>query len=301
MKNGVLISIVISTYNKPWETLAGTLNSVLRSTFKDYELIVVDQNEHNHIKKGIGSDEKYREVLYLKSDSRGLSKGRNLGIAHSKGQWLLFFDDDALLPDDILSRVSRVLSNNENRPVVYYGRALITGTKRPYLRKSAAMGRKISLLNFDSVCSIALLFNREVFLKAGPFDETLGAGVEYGAGEESDVILRALKNNCTVKFLPEFTVYHPPANTSDPEKRESYGKGIGALYKKHMFSSPYFFFVMGFKFLVESFLRSILILCNINSSRGRKYHAHYLKGCISGFIQYKPDNILASRGKRGIE
>lgn len=287
MNANILISIIISTRDKPWDLLSRTLDSILSSASKDFEIIVVDQNFGGDIRPGIRSDPKYAGIVYINSDDIGLSKGRNSGIKRAKGNWLLFFDDDAIMPSDTLSTISSALYERADEPMIYYGEILTLETNRPYLKKSLTMGSRIGLLNFDSVCSIALLFNARVMLETGLFDERLGAGAEYGAGEESDIILRALKHGFRIERLDGFRVYHREAGTSDLSRRESYGMGAGALYKKHIFSSPRFFSALFSRLILELSLRALLILRYTASADLRQYHLNYMRGFIKGLRRFR--------------
>ena len=287
MKNDVLISIIISTRDKPWEVLSKTLDSILSSTAEDLEIILVDQNSGSAIKSGIQNAQKYSGIAYINSDDTGLSRGRNSGIKRAKGSWLLFFDDDAIMLADTLTAISPALYQQKDEPMIYFGDIRTLETGRPYLKKSITMGSRIGLLNFDSVCSIALLFNSRVILETGLFDETLGAGEEYGAGEESDILLRALKHGIRIERLEGFRVYHPETGRTDPARRKSYGMGTGAMYRKHIFSSPRFFAALSLKFIAELLLRTLLMLRHITSPDLKEYHYRYMQGCIRGFVQYR--------------
>ncbi len=286
MRNNVLISIIISTFNKPWSILSTTLESIISSDFRDFEIILIDQNRNSNIEPALEENYKFKQITYLQSLDIGLSRGRNLGIKHAKGRWILFFDDDAILPGNTLNKIIDILTENRNNPLIYCGRVLIPDTGKPYLKKSAVMGKKISLINFDSVCSIALLFHKRIFDEIGLFDEAFGAGADYGAGEESDIILRALKKGYKIKKLDGFNVYHPLSDTEDLSKRKSYGIGTGALYRKHIFSSLSNFFILTLKLFAELILRVALIIRNLNSSGLRNYHLFYLQGYIKGFFSY---------------
>jgi glycosyltransferase involved in cell wall biosynthesis len=291
VNNSTLLSVIISTRDKPWSLLSKTLDSILSSVFQHFEVILVDQNNDGKIESELRSCPQYADILYFNSSVAGLSAGRNKGLKHARGSWLLFFDDDAILPSDALDKASPLLYENRDTLMIYYGSVLTLGTNRPYLKKSAAAGRKIGLLNFDAVCSIALLFNRKLFDEIGLFDENFGAGAEFGAGEESDILLRALKHGCRVERLNGFEVYHPEPATADLSKRETYGMGIGALYRKHIFSSLCFFFLLTIKLLVEILLRTVLISSNYRRKTSRKFHSCYLKGIIRGFFLYNRENI----------
>ncbi len=284
----MLLSIIISTRDKPWSVLSKTLDSIISSGFSDVETILIDQNADNTIESGISDNSKYKNIKYLKSPRKGLSHGRNLGIKHSRGNWLLFFDDDAVLSEGTLKDVAPLLVRHQNNRRIFYGSIFTLETNRPYLKKSITMGNRVTLLNFDSVPSIAFIFNRCLFDEIGLFDEKLGAGVRFGGGEESDIILRALKKQFRIEFTNDFKVYHPSSDIAltSLTKRESYGMGFGAVYRKHIFSSPYFFLVLFSKFFLEIMIRTALVLISLGHADARKYHYYFFQGIVKGFLQF---------------
>jgi len=283
MKENVLISIIISTRNKPWEIVSKSLDSILASNFKNFEIILIDQNETQEIGSRIKSEKKYRDIFYLKSKEVGLSKGRNLGIKYSKGKWLLFFDDDAILSKDFFEKIKTHLKENQEKEIIFYGKVLNLEDGSPYLKRSIKTSY-LHLWNFDSVCSIALIFNKKAIEKIGYFDESFGVGSRFGAGEEGDMIIRALKKGIKIKYLKDFIVYHPKAKI-DLKKKYLYGYGLGALYRKHIFTSFKCFLVLKVKFILEIIIRTILsIFFAIVDFQKSQLHFSYLKGFIKGFF-----------------
>jgi len=283
MKENVLISIIISTRNKPWKIVSKSLDSILASNFKNFEIILIDQNETQEISSRIKSEEKYRNIFYLKSKEVGLSKGRNLGIKYSKGKWLLFFDDDAILSKDFFEKIKAPLKENQEKEIIFYGKVLNLEDGFPYLKRSIKTSY-LHLWNFDSVCSIALIFNKKAIEKIGYFDENFGVGSRFGAGEEGDIIIRALKKGVKIKYLKDFIVYHPKTKV-DLKKKYLYGYGLGALYRKHIFSSFKCFLVLKVKFILEIIIRVILgIFFLFYDFQKSQLHFSYLKGFIKGFL-----------------
>jgi glycosyltransferase involved in cell wall biosynthesis len=288
--NSNLISIVISTRGKPWEILSKTLDSIISSVFKGYEIVLVDQNNNDDIKKKISDSSVYEDIIYIPSNEKGLSRGRNKGLAHSNGNWIIFFDDDAILPNNTLQKIIKTLSEKKDEAWIHYGKVLTLETGKPYLKKAALMGKRINLLNFDSVCSISLIFNRRSIEITGGFDERLGAGAELGSGEETDMLLRAFAERIEIRSLNDFVVYHPAAEiVIDIQKRRSYGMGLGAVYRKHIFSSLYFLVALSLKLFSELMLRVALIIINSGSPLFRRYHSVYLAGFMKGFFMKKPN------------
>ena len=85
------VSVIIPTYNRS-SVLSRAIDSVLRQSFKDFELIVVDDGSTDNTKELI---EKYSDqITYIYQDNKGVSAARNKGLEHAKGEWIAFLDSD---------------------------------------------------------------------------------------------------------------------------------------------------------------------------------------------------------------
>lgn len=87
------VSVVIPTYNRA-KTLARAIQSVLAQSFSDLELIVVDDLSTDQTSEVVASFTDPR-VRYLPSKERlGVSRARNLGVSHARGDLIAFQDSD---------------------------------------------------------------------------------------------------------------------------------------------------------------------------------------------------------------
>ena len=92
-------SVVIPTYNNK-DYLKKAIQSVLNQSFKEYEIIVVDNFSSDGTEKLI-SNMNEKKITFVKKDNNGvIARSRNLGINQSKSKWVAFLDsDDAWYPD----------------------------------------------------------------------------------------------------------------------------------------------------------------------------------------------------------
>lgn len=99
-------SIILPIYNVE-KYLRPCIDSILSQTYKDYEIILVDDGSKDlsgHICDEYG--EKYAYVKVLHKPNGGLSDARNYGLSYAKGDYVFFIDsDDYLIDDEVLSKL----------------------------------------------------------------------------------------------------------------------------------------------------------------------------------------------------
>lgn len=112
MQNKPLISVIIPTYNRG-RLILDSVNSVLNQTYKNIELIVVDDCSTDDTKKIIESIKDFR-IKYVKLEKKsGACVARNRGIEKSTGEFIAFNDsDDLWIPEKICSQLDFLNKNN---------------------------------------------------------------------------------------------------------------------------------------------------------------------------------------------
>ena len=107
------VSVIIPVYNKE-KYLRKSLDSVLKQSFRDYEIICVDDGSKD------GSSGILRE--YAEKDSRihnitipngGVSNARNVGLDHANGDWIQFLDADDMLCPEYLAKAVALAEEND--------------------------------------------------------------------------------------------------------------------------------------------------------------------------------------------
>jgi glycosyltransferase involved in cell wall biosynthesis len=103
------ISVIIPTYNRE-SFIARAIESVLTQTYKDYEIIVVDDGSTDKTKDKVSQ---YGDrVRYMYQQNLGPSAGRNLGIRNAKGKYVAFCDsDDRFLPEKLEKQMDYILKH----------------------------------------------------------------------------------------------------------------------------------------------------------------------------------------------
>ena len=92
MDNTDLISVIIPTYNRA-HLIKRSVESVLNQTYKNLELIIVDDGSTDNTKEIIDSINDKR-IIYVKQQNQGACAARNNGIDLAKGKYIAFQDSD---------------------------------------------------------------------------------------------------------------------------------------------------------------------------------------------------------------
>jgi glycosyltransferase involved in cell wall biosynthesis len=127
------ISVVLPCYNRV-DFLAKSVPSVLNQTYKDWELIVVDDGSSDGTAT-YTSEIKDSRVHYIRQENAGVAAARNAGILASRGEWIALLDsDDYWMP----GKLEAQLDFHQQNPDI-----LISQTEEIWIRN----GRRVNSMN----------------------------------------------------------------------------------------------------------------------------------------------------------
>jgi glycosyltransferase involved in cell wall biosynthesis len=229
------ISLIVATVGRTTE-LNRLFDSLAAQTFHDFDIIVVDQNTDDRLLPVLQRAQCLGLMLRrLRHRPPNLALARNAGIAAATGRWLGFPDDDCWYEPDMLSRVM-LRSRRSDCPQGVICQWVEQDAPQP---PGLLSWERSSRFRDFPVASITLFFERALVQQVGGFDGRLGVGQWFGAGEETDLMLRVLRTGATVAHEPGARVHHrvdPPATSKSRIARRSAllrARGTGAMYAKH--------------------------------------------------------------------
>ncbi|MEM2569786.1 MAG: glycosyltransferase [Candidatus Bathyarchaeia archaeon] len=273
------ISVIIPTKDRPGK-LEILLRSIEEAGDNYYELLVVDSstkesnlnmNYLNTIKHG------GKHIVF---NEKGLSKARNKGIKESKGDILVFSDDDFivkrgwinnLIPNfddpEVFCVTGRMISYRNDETSRLYERAMSfdRGAKKRIFSED-----DLKIINlFQTITKIGqkrlyektpvpwavgygfCAFRKQVFWKIGFFDENLGRGTRNAGGEDIDIFYRILKAGYKIVYEPSAIVFHDHRENLEQIFKDAYQGGISirsfiAKYPKDLYLR---FIFLGYVFL----------------------------------------------------
>jgi glycosyltransferase involved in cell wall biosynthesis len=228
-------SLVLATVGRESE-LYRLFETLCAQTHKDFDTIIVDQNEDDRIARLIA---KYRDrlaLLHIRAKKGSHAKANNIGLEYATGDLIGFPDDDCWYPPDLLERVDRMFLEDP-------GLGGVSG--RESTGKWDLQPGYLDLLNLWKRHISFVLFYRRTLTERLRFDESLGigAGTRWGSGEETDYLIRAMQGG-SVFYDPTLVVGHPqwaaaPYTELIRRKARSYGVGMGHVLKVHGY--PFYF------------------------------------------------------------
>lgn len=208
----ILYSVIIPVYNSE-NFLNFCIESVLRQTYRKFELILVDD----------GSSDRSYEILeyYQKKDARikiikklneGQLKARLDGIKVSKGDYILFLDSDDYWKENLLERVNQNILKNKSDVVVFdfavvensrivKNNKYFTNTSEKVINKSDYLLQWAKDTNLNAVWTKA--FRKAVFswdLSSKKYD--------IKSGEDLLMNIPLIQNANTITYLPESLYYY---------------------------------------------------------------------------------------------
>lgn len=128
----MLISLIMPTLNR-YDDIYLLMDSLENQTYKNFELIVVDQNDNSKVKEIVDKYIDKLDIKYIKSSKKGLSYNRNVGIDNAVGQIIGFPDDDCVYENDTLEKVINFF--NKMKIIKYTVAKLWIQIKLMHLRK----------------------------------------------------------------------------------------------------------------------------------------------------------------------
>ena len=278
----MLVSLIMPTLNR-YDDIYLLMESLEKQTYKNFELIVVDQNDNDKVKVIVDKYIDKLDIKYVKSDKIGLSYNRNIGIKMAKGQIIGFPDDDCVYENDTLEKVIKFFEENQDYRI--YSCKTMDVNKVDAFKKMYDGTCDINSINvLDTITSITFFINFKED-KYTMFDEKLGVGGEFGSGEEIDYILNLLSMGYKGKYFGDDIIYHPAKKHSKSKEKYNrdynYGRGFGALCKKQIV------YRKDYKFLKVMSSKLIRNIGGLVLSSSKDYHSATIKGRINGFRQYK--------------
>ncbi len=236
MSPSPVFSVILPTFNRP-ALLKRSVKSVLAQSFKQFELIIIDDASQDETPKTITTFHDPR-IRYIRlTHNSGVAAARNKGICIAKGFYVSFLDDDDEFSIDFLEKTYQVFKGKHNDTgFAWSGQIWVIDTpdgesllaKRLWRPEPEANAEKRWMLFLKSLSigtGCGLTVRRSCFLKAGMFDES------FQNGEDTEFLFR-LSDHYNFTVIPEYlTKVHTHSGTSLSSTRDH----PGTIYEKILY------------------------------------------------------------------
>ncbi|WP_267383685.1 glycosyltransferase family 2 protein [Cyanobacterium sp. uoEpiScrs1] len=196
------VSVILATYNRA-DYLTECIKSVLRQTYQDWELIIVDDGSQDNTFEVVNLYiEKCSNIRYIKHKNQGAALSRNIGIKVSFGDYITFIDsDDKYLSHHLQSR----LDFFKKYPEIELISGGFKSDEETWVKDYYNPGQKVNIQS----CVICPTFfgRRYVFFELQGFQDII-------YGEDTDLWERAAKKFKTKKIVEPLTYLYTRAADS---------------------------------------------------------------------------------------
>ncbi len=162
------VSVVMPAYNAE-AYIEAAVHSVLRQTWTDFELIVVDdcsQDATVDIVRKLAKEDR-RITLLQNTQNSGASASRNTGIVYANGEWIAFLDSDDLWREDKLRKQLALLEQHPDAVLSYTASAFIdeAGREYSYVMEAEPETTYKTLLRKNLLSCSSVMVRRDVMLR----------------------------------------------------------------------------------------------------------------------------------------
>jgi len=215
MSENLLVSVIVLNYNAG-ELLLNCIESIKKSTYKNLEIIVVDNISTDKSQKIC--KEKYPDIKLIQNDENfGYCEGNNIGIRKAKGDFIMILNPDTIVEPNCIRELifaherlgeglyqPKILSLNEKQVLQSTGNMLHVfgfGFAKDKGRKDEEVDEEIKKIGYAS--GTCLFTSRNVLDKVGLLDSFL-----FLYHDDLDLGWRASQIGINSYYVPKSKIYH---------------------------------------------------------------------------------------------
>jgi len=196
------ISVIIPVYNGE-NTLKSCLNSVVNQTYKNYEIIVVDNNSKDNTKSIINEfQKKNRKIKYLFESKRGRGAARYKGEINAKGEIILMTDSDCIVPVNWIEEMIKTIENWD----------VVQGFEEPisdnYWNRYRHITFEEKYKNEKMQDPLGKIDTKNFAIKTSILKKIGNTSRKYFSGNDTYLSIKLTENNFKVRFMKDIKVKH---------------------------------------------------------------------------------------------
>jgi len=232
VNNNPEVSVIVTTYNRK-ELLYETIQSIIKQTYNNFELIIVD-NYSNYDYENLMETIDDNRIKYFQNNNDGIiAINRNYGINKAKGKFIAFCDDDDLwFPNKLQIQVDTLKKTESDMVFAMFEQfgAIDIFTRNhgigplPFRAKLT----KNNLLNFNFIPCSSVLVKKTLIDRLGGFDERK----TFVSIEDHDLWLKVIQNG-KIHFIPKILIQYRVHKSNVSMSLKEMHNGLDELFEKH--------------------------------------------------------------------
>lgn len=156
-----LVSIIMPSYNTA-KYIADSINSVIKQTYENWELIIVDDCSNDNTDEIVNSFLRDERIKYFKNErNSGAAISRNKALREAKGRWIAFLDsDDLWIPEKLEKQINFMEKNNYVFTYTDY-RINLNGEWLPYINIGPDVVNRWKMYNYCYFSTITVMYDQQ--------------------------------------------------------------------------------------------------------------------------------------------
>jgi glycosyltransferase involved in cell wall biosynthesis len=193
------VSVIVPAYNTA-RLIGETLESIFRQTFRDFEVVVVNDDSPDTAELELALRPFRERIVYIrKQRNEGLAAARNTGIRAARGELIALLDSDDVWESNYLEVQTGYLERDTLADIVYcdgiiFGSGDLVGRRISEFSPSKGEVTFTSLVNEQCCVVVSVLARRSALVRAGLFDDRLRSC------EDFDLWLRCVKSGSRIIY-----------------------------------------------------------------------------------------------------
>ena len=260
-----MISIIIVSYNVK-DYIKKCIQSIMKfSTNTSYEIIIIDNNSKDGSKEMLKKNLSNKINLIFNSENLGFAKAVNIGLRHSKGDFVLLVNPDTVFIENIAYKLKKYIQENRkvgivgckvlnkdqtfqissrrNFPYLHSLMFKLIGLSKCFPKNKFISSYNMTYLNENiiskniSISGACMMFQKKMIKNIGLFDERF-----FLYFEDTDFCLRAIKAGYKVVYYPEAQIVHHKGASSKKniaDAKNYFDQSLLKFFKKY--KHKYFF------------------------------------------------------------
>ncbi len=264
-KNNIFFSIIICCYNSQ-KYISETIESILKQTYKNYEVVIINDGSFDNTEKIIMDyKKKIKNLKYIFQNNKGFAYSRNIAIQNSNGEWIVIIDHDDVCLENRLEIHCNQINMNKNESKLFFANTY-------HFNENKILKKHFDQFNLNNInlskkyassnlltkgCFIdteSVVFKKDEAISIGGFNSYYKYLADY------DFFIRMGEKyslSFTTQLVSMWRVHNQQATIM---MKNIYNKELIKLYSNYLFSKNIFFYakIKIFTLLIKAIIKNIL-------------------------------------------